>query len=59
MSKDLVEVQIEANKMREKYEAEIFELQNKVIHIVYTLYSVLQKCFMCFSTSYVSKLLIH
>ncbi|XP_053349738.1 coiled-coil domain-containing protein 78 [Clarias gariepinus] len=32
ISKDLVEVQIEANKMREKYEAEIFELQNKVLY---------------------------
>ncbi|KAI5621036.1 coiled-coil domain-containing protein 78 isoform X2 [Silurus asotus] len=30
-SKDLVEVQIEANRLREKYEAEIFELQNKVL----------------------------
>ncbi|KAK2854455.1 hypothetical protein Q7C36_006324 [Tachysurus vachellii] len=31
ISKDLVEAQIEANKLREKYEAEIFELQNKVL----------------------------
>ncbi|MCJ8729051.1 hypothetical protein PDJAM_G00011820, partial [Pangasius djambal] len=31
ISKDLVEVQIEANKLREKYEADIFELQNKVL----------------------------
>ncbi|XP_043081518.1 coiled-coil domain-containing protein 78 isoform X3 [Puntigrus tetrazona] len=28
ISKDLVDVQIEANKMREQYEAEIFELKN-------------------------------
>ncbi|XP_016093289.1 coiled-coil domain-containing protein 78-like [Sinocyclocheilus grahami] len=28
ISKDLVDVQIEANKMREQYEAEIFKLKN-------------------------------
>ncbi|KAK7118745.1 hypothetical protein R3I94_022291 [Phoxinus phoxinus] len=31
ISKDLVDVQIEANKMRERYEAEIFELKNTVL----------------------------
>nr|XP_021330240.1 coiled-coil domain-containing protein 78 isoform X5 [Danio rerio] len=31
ISKDLVDVQIEANKMREQYEAEIFELKNMVL----------------------------
>ncbi|ROI16446.1 Coiled-coil domain-containing protein 78 [Anabarilius grahami] len=31
ISKDLVDVQIEANKMRERYEAEIFELKNMVL----------------------------
>jgi len=30
ISKDLVDVQIEANKMRERYEAEIFDLKNMV-----------------------------
>lgn len=30
ISKDLVDVQIEANKMRERYEEEIFELKNVV-----------------------------
>ncbi|XP_062847645.1 coiled-coil domain-containing protein 78 [Trichomycterus rosablanca] len=32
ISKELVEVKIEANKQREKYEAEMFELQSKVLH---------------------------
>ncbi|XP_056307120.1 coiled-coil domain-containing protein 78 [Danio aesculapii] len=31
ISKDLVDVQIEANKMRERYEAEIFELKSMVL----------------------------
>ncbi|KAL7887755.1 hypothetical protein AOLI_G00054760 [Acnodon oligacanthus] len=31
ISRDLVDSQIEANKLREKYEEEIFELQNKVL----------------------------
>ncbi|XP_051969377.1 coiled-coil domain-containing protein 78 isoform X2 [Xyrauchen texanus] len=31
ISKDLVDVQLEANKMREQYEAEIFELKNMVL----------------------------
>uniref|UniRef100_A0A4W3HI88 DUF4472 domain-containing protein n=1 Tax=Callorhinchus milii TaxID=7868 RepID=A0A4W3HI88_CALMI len=30
ISKDLIDLQIETNKMREKYEAENFELKNKV-----------------------------
>ncbi|XP_076827044.1 coiled-coil domain-containing protein 78 [Brachyhypopomus gauderio] len=31
ISRDLVDVRIEANKMREKYETEIFELKNKML----------------------------
>ncbi|KAK1795518.1 hypothetical protein P4O66_009934, partial [Electrophorus voltai] len=32
ISRDLVDVRIEANKMREKYETEIFELTNKMLY---------------------------
>lgn len=35
ISKDLVDVQIEANKVREQYEAEIFKLKNMVSVMVH------------------------
>ncbi|XP_026056422.1 coiled-coil domain-containing protein 78 isoform X2 [Carassius auratus] len=44
ISKDLVDVQIEANKMRERYEAEIFELKNMVLSQEGTASSLQTEC---------------
>ncbi|XDV47934.1 hypothetical protein PO909_017471 [Leuciscus waleckii] len=44
ISKDLVDVQIEANKMREGYEAEIFELKNMVLSQEGTASSLQTEC---------------
>ncbi|XP_016327529.1 coiled-coil domain-containing protein 78-like [Sinocyclocheilus anshuiensis] len=44
ISKDVVDVQIEANKMREQYEAEIFELKNMVLSQEGTASSLQREC---------------
>ncbi|XP_058621868.1 coiled-coil domain-containing protein 78 isoform X2 [Onychostoma macrolepis] len=44
ISKDLVDVQIEANKMREQYEAEIFKLKNMVLSQEGTVSSLQTEC---------------
>ncbi|XP_043081516.1 coiled-coil domain-containing protein 78 isoform X1 [Puntigrus tetrazona] len=44
ISKDLVDVQIEANKMREQYEAEIFELKNMFLSKEGTASSLQAEC---------------
>ncbi|XP_059381146.1 coiled-coil domain-containing protein 78 isoform X1 [Carassius carassius] len=44
ISKDLVDVQIDANKMRERYEAEIFELKNIVLSQEGTASSLQTEC---------------
>ncbi|XP_016417988.1 coiled-coil domain-containing protein 78-like isoform X1 [Sinocyclocheilus rhinocerous] len=44
ISKDLVDVQIEANKMREQYEAEIFKLKNVVLSQEGTASSLQTEC---------------